>query len=163
MPCNSLSARAFFNRENFSRFRKNKNEQATDAAIVFYDHACPLCRRAMLRLKARDRSHRLVLLNINGPDFRADEWGLSYRDVARALHVLTAEKIWLVGMPAIRHVYTQVGLGWLLAPSGWPLLSRFAEFAYRYIAPNRYVVSHWLGWQTSGDKCHGQACGIRHG
>lgn len=157
--------RAFLKFTNFCYYRNNENvwkepsQAVIDGAIVLYDHDCPFCRQEMLRLKSLDHGDRLILLNMNSSIFNEQYWGVTREDASQTLHVLTAEKIWLVGMPAIRHVYSQVGLGWLMAPSGWPIISRFADLAYRYIAPNRYVLSRWLGLGKAESKCTDKVCG----
>jgi len=158
---------AFLKTTDFCYYRNNKNEQqgveqpGFNRAIVFYDHDCLLCRQEMLRLKSLDHMDRLFLLNINSPMFNAQDWGVSHNEVAQALYVLTAEKIWLVGMPAIRYVYAQVGLGWLMAPSGWPVISWFADHAYRFIAPNRQVLSRWTGLEKFQSECTENVCAVK--
>ena len=151
----------FCNYRNYENERQMSDRYVDNSAIVLYDHDCTLCRQEMQRLKSLDHEDRLLLLNINSPIFNAHDRGVSREEVSQALHVLTAEKIWLVGMPAIRHVYAQVGLGWLMAPSGWPLISRLADLAYRYIAPNRYVISHWLGLGKVNGKCTDNVCAVK--
>ena len=162
-----LPLRAFLKQVDFCNYRNNENKPprtdqgGLNKSIVLYDHTCPLCRQEMQRLKSLDDDDQLVLLSINSPLFSEAYWGVSYKDVSRSLHVLTAEKIWLVGMPAIRHVYAQVGLGWLMAPSGWPVISWFADMAYRFIAPNRYFISHSLGIRNNNSRCSDKVCSPR--
>ena len=164
MLINFLPVRAFLKLVNFCYYRNYKNNRqdrdAPDSStcIVLYDHECPFCRQEMQRLKSLDHEDRLILLNMNGPLFNEAYWGVSHEDASRALHVLTAEKVWLVGMPAIRHVYAQVGLGWLLAPTGWPLLSSLADIFYRQFASNRYAISHWMGLRKNDGQCTESVC-----
>lgn len=161
----SSPLRAFLKFTDFCLYRNYGNKYQEheqtyiDGTVVFYDHECPFCRQEMLRLKSLDSEDRLILLNMNSPVFDEHYWGVTREDASQALHVLTTDKTWLVGMPAIRHVYSQVGLGWLMAPSGWPVISRFADLAYRYIAPNRYAFSRWLGLGKAGNKCTDKVCG----
>ena len=168
--------RVFLKLLNFCHYRNNENKPKADdpdtvsGSIVLYDHACPLCRAEMQRLKALDLNAKLMLLDINSPDFSEDTWGVSRSAASAALHVLTPNGDWLVGMPAIRHAYAQVGLGWLMAPSGWPLVSPIADLAYRYVAPNRFVISRWLGMGRASATCSDDVCtnapntqgGMRH-
>lgn len=160
----NIPQRVFLKLVNFCLFRNNINNRhasgtpGTGSSIVFYDHACPICRAEMLRLKARDRHARLILLDISSDDFDAQVWGIHREDAQAALHVLTPANAWLKGMPAIRHVYAQVGLGWLLAPTGWPLVSRLADFTYRHFAPNRFAVSRWLGLAYPPSSCSNASC-----
>lgn len=93
--------RGFFKIVNFVIYRNyENNEQKTEprllsSAIVLYDHACPLCRKEMQRLKARDRHGRLLLLDINSADFDESDWGVTRHEASQALHVLTAQDQWL--------------------------------------------------------------------
>jgi predicted DCC family thiol-disulfide oxidoreductase YuxK len=130
---------------------------ARDVTVVLYDHACPMCRAEMQRLKRRDTTDRLRLVDIVDKDFRAEAWGFSAQSLADALHARAPDRRWLIGMAAIRHVYAQVGLGWLLAPTGWPLVGRMFDRLYAWIARNRMWVSR--AW---GANCGG-ACDARHG
>jgi predicted DCC family thiol-disulfide oxidoreductase YuxK len=41
------------------------------------------------------------------------------------------------GMEVFRRAYAAVGLGWVLAPSRWPILGRGFDAAYRWFARNR--------------------------
>ena len=146
---------------SFDRNNINNRQKAPPAATgcqVLYDHACPLCRAEMLRLKQHDRHGRIQLVDISDPGFDDSQWGFTREALSMALHVQTADGEWLVAMPAIRHVYRQVGLGWLMAPSGWPLLAPLADRLYRYIAPNRAQLSRWLGLHTQ--PCNDDSCNV---
>jgi predicted DCC family thiol-disulfide oxidoreductase YuxK len=160
----NLPFRVFLNFMDFCNYRNNKtnkHEPPNDKAarsVVLYDRACPLCRAEMQRLQARDRAGRLLLVDISAPGFEAVRWGFSQQALANALHVLTSDNQWLIGMPAIRHVYAQVGLAWLMAPTGWPVLANLADLAYRYVAPNRIVLSRWLGLAPAATVCADTQC-----
>lgn len=152
----------FCNYRNYYNDRRDKEQHVDESTIVLYDHECPLCRQEMERLKSLDHENRLTLLSIHSGNFDEKHWGVTKADASRALYVLTAEKIWLVGMPAIRHVYSQVDLGWLMSISGWPIISGISDLAYRYIAPNRYAISRWLGLGKSSYKCTDNKCTVKN-
>jgi predicted DCC family thiol-disulfide oxidoreductase YuxK len=140
------------------RFRRprNKGAAARDVTIVLYDGACPLCRTEMLRLKRRDPGNRLRLVNIAAPDFNAPAWGFSQAALGMALHVRSPDGRWLIGMAAIRHVYARVGLGWLLAPTGWWPLRRVFDAMYAWVARHRLPVSgrlRALGYGRCDERC----------
>ena len=46
------------------------------------------------------------------------------------------------GMEVFRRAYAAVGLGWLLAPSRWPVVGLLFDAAYRVFARNRL---RWTG------------------
>jgi predicted DCC family thiol-disulfide oxidoreductase YuxK len=162
-----LPVRVFLNLVNFCFFRNNKtnlNDTATAGtypSVVMYDGGCLLCRSEMQYLKQRDRQGRLLLVDISDPDFDAGIWGFRQAALTDALHVLTGEGEWLIGMPAVRHVYARVGLGWLLAPTSWPLFSGLSDLAYRYTAQHRALLSRWLGMGGTHAACAEQACDPR--
>lgn len=114
---------------------------ARDVTIVLFDGACPMCRTEMQRLKLRDPDHRLRLVDIAAPDFNAPAWGFELTALGNALHARAPDGRWLIGMAAIRHVYGRVGLGWLLAPTGWPLLRPAFDRFYAWLVRHRVPVS----------------------
>jgi predicted DCC family thiol-disulfide oxidoreductase YuxK len=135
---------------------RNRGAAARDVTIVLYDGACPLCRTEMLRLKRRDPGNRLRLVNIAASDFNAPAWGFSQAALGMALHVRSPEGRWLIGMAAIRHVYARVGLGWLLAPTGWRPLRRVFDAMYAWVARHRLPVSSRLlalGYGRCDERC----------
>jgi len=146
----------FYRNYIINKYRAQRN--VPRRTVVLFDRACPLCRMEMSRLKKRDRHARLQLIDITDPNFDQRQWGFSRGALSAALHVLTPRGEWLIGMPAIRHVYRQAGLGWFMAPSGWPLLSPLADFLYRHLAANRFAVSRWLGLQASPPSCCEKYC-----
>ena len=151
----------FCSYRNYKNNRIRGNVDSTGNTVVLYDHECPLCRKEMERLKSLDSKDLLSLVSMNNSNFNEQHWGVSRKDASRTLHVLTAEKVWLVGMPAIRHVYSQVEPGILITLSGWPVFSSLADFLYRYIAPNRYVISRWIGLAKNTGKCSDNVCATK--
>jgi predicted DCC family thiol-disulfide oxidoreductase YuxK len=60
------------------------------------------------------------------------------------------------GMPAIRAAWRAAGLGWVMAPTGWPVLRWLCDLGYLVFA--RYRVP--LG-RLFGRKCAGGSCAVR--
>lgn len=150
----------FFTTDNFGFYRNYcfpRTIPGETRSVVLYDRSCPICRTEMHRLKARDQHQHLSLIDISAKGFDPEYWGFPLQQLSAALHVQQPDGRWLIGMAAIRHVYAQVGLGWVMAPSGWPLLSRLADRLYANFAPNRQVLSRWLGLQTS-TPCSDELC-----
>lgn len=154
-----MSQRLFLKLSNFCYYRNNKNNgNEKKVSTVFYDRSCPLCRIEMQRLKNRDKHDYLFQINMGNADFSADDWGVNLEDLDKALHVLTSEGEWLVGMPAVRHVYQRVGLAWLVAPTEWPLISALMDKIYQTLAPHRVVVSRWIGLSNAQTVCTDEFC-----
>lgn len=55
---------------------------------------------------------------------------------------------------AFRHAYRLVGLGWVLAPTGWPVLRHLANWGYEWFARNRVAIGRWFG----GEVCESDRC-----
>ena len=124
------------------------------ATLVFFDGACAVCRNEMTWLRRRDHAARLDLIDIAAPAFDAREWPVSVAAMQTLLHVRTADGAWLKGMAAIRHIYRAIGRGWLLAPTGWPLLAPCFDWAYAWFARNRLTISAAL----ITPRCAGGVC-----
>ncbi len=55
---------------------------------------------------------------------------------------------------AFRQAYKMVGLGWLLAPTRWPLLRNLADWGYECFARNRVAIGRWFGLKRcESDRC----------
>ena len=104
---------------------------------VLYDGACPLCCREVRLLRQRDRQHngeqlRLAFVDIDAADYTpGDHAGIDYRQAMGRIHAIRADGTVVSDLAVFRQAYALVGLGWLLAPSGWHGLSRLADAAYR--------------------------------
>lgn len=105
---------------------------------LLIDGECPLCRREGAFLMRLDRNRgRLQLIDITEPDFDAADYGATQDDVMGSIHARTPDGRIVTGMEAFRHAYRAVGLGWLLAPTGWPVLRPIFDAFYRWFARNR--------------------------
>lgn len=126
--------------------------------LVFYDGACPVCTAEMHQLRRWDSAQKLRLIDIAAPDFDARAWPVSHTDMNALLHVQLPDGTWLNGMAAIRHIYRAVDRGWMLAFTGWPLVSRVFDRAYAWFARRRLPISARLGLRH----CTGDACRVPH-
>jgi predicted DCC family thiol-disulfide oxidoreductase YuxK len=52
-----------------------------------------------------------------------------------------------------RQAYRAVGLGWVLAPTGWPLLRPAFDALYRIFARHRVRMGRVFGRPCAGDRC----------
>ncbi len=119
----------------------------TDAPefTLFFDSACPLCRREVAWLQRRNRAGRLCTVDIADPGFDALSHGLDPDRVHAELHGRLADGTHTVGMESMRRAWTAVGLGYLLAPTRWPVLRGLADLAYRLFARYRVPLGRLLG------------------
>lgn len=108
---------------------------------VFYDASCPICNLEMNNLKTRNTAGRLCFIDASTPEFDASPFGVSKDDMMQALHVMASDGEMFSGVPAIRFIYQAVGLGWVVAPSAWPLIQPLCKWLYRRIASHRHLLS----------------------
>jgi predicted DCC family thiol-disulfide oxidoreductase YuxK len=116
---------------------------------LLYDASCPVCRLEMDELRYRDRAGQLIFADISAPGFDlAAHWPgasataqPSQLDMKAALHGIGANGVLYTGVETIRLAYAGVGLGWLWAPTAWPVLRPVFDLGYRWFARHRYVIS----------------------
>ena len=122
---------------------------------LLYDGQCSLCRRAMEGLKRRDAKGRIVPEDISDPAFDPARYRLTAEQVRSAMHVVLPDGRILPAMDAVRAVYGAVGLGWLVAPTGWPGIRWLADLSYRFLARHRLAFS-----RLRGRKCDSASCSL---
>lgn len=105
---------------------------------LLIDGQCPLCRHEADFLRRLDRGRgRVAVDDITRPGFDADRYGLSRDAVMAMIHGILPDGTVVRGMEVFRRAYAAIGLGWLLAPTGWPLLRPVFDAFYRWFARNR--------------------------
>ena len=105
---------------------------------LLYDGGCPLCSKEIEFLKRRDgRSGRVAFDDIWDRSFDASLYGLEREVLMARMHGVLADGSVVEGLEVFRRAYRAVGLGWLLAPTGWIGLRRIADWAYRVFARYR--------------------------
>ena len=131
---------------------------------VLFDGACPLCAREIRMLERLDRGRgRVEFEDISHPAFDSAVYGLDAEQVMARIHGVLPDGSIIEGLEVFRRVYAAVGLGWLLAPTRWPLLRGISEAGYRIFAQNRM---RWTGRAADcdGGRCRipGNQAGTRH-
>jgi predicted DCC family thiol-disulfide oxidoreductase YuxK len=120
---------------------------------VLYDHACPMCRREALWIKRRDTRGKIELEDISSSGFQAERYGLDQATVEGTIHGILPDGSVVTGVEVFRRMYAAVGLGWVLAPTRWPLLRPLANRAYRLFARYRVRVGAAIGRDCDGGNC----------
>lgn len=134
---------------------------------LYFDNACPFCRREMARLAQWDGAGRLAFVDIAQPGFDPAPLGATLAAMNRELHGRRADGAMLVGTDAILAAYTVAGRPWLVWPLRVRLLQPMLAAAYRSFARNRYRISRWLRLDAGASQCDANTCptslGGRHG
>ncbi len=112
------------------------------AIKVLFDGDCPLCAREISFLRRRDRRGLIAFEDIASPDFDAARYGLDREAVMSRIHGVLPDGALIEGVEVFRRLYAAIGLGWLVAPTRWPLLRGLFDRAYRVFARNRL---RWTG------------------
>ena len=122
---------------------------------LLYDGGCPLCRREARFLQKRNRRGRLAFEDIAAPDFDPAVYQTTREDLMGVIHGVFPDGRIVCKVEVFREAYRAVGLGWLLAPTGWPGLRRLADCGYEWFARHRMAIGSFFG-----RKCESGACGI---
>jgi predicted DCC family thiol-disulfide oxidoreductase YuxK len=118
---------------------------------VLYDGQCPVCRREADLLRWLDGGRRRLLLeDISDPQFDPARYGLTMDQVMGQIHGVLRNGRLVKGMEVFRQAYDAVGLGWLLAPTNWPVLRPLSDTAYAWFARNRLRLTGRLGECPTG-------------
>lgn len=110
---------------------------------LLYDGECPLCVREVRLLAFINRKvhGRLALEDIAQPGFDASQYGRTFEALMGHIHAALPDGTLVTGMEAFRRCYAAVGLGALLAPTGWPVLRPLFDRAYSWFARNRLRIT----------------------
>lgn len=105
---------------------------------LFFDGACPLCRREVRVIMALDRDKRIRFTDISVPEFDAGRVGMPYAVLMDRIHArLPGDGTFIEGVEVFRRIYAALGLGWLATISRVPGIAGGLELAYRTFAKNR--------------------------
>ena len=122
---------------------------------LLYDGACPFCVREVRWLQSRNRLGHLAFEDISAPAFDPSPFGVTREQLFGVIHGVFPDGRIACKLEAFRQAYRAVGLGWLMAPTGWPVLRWVFNGIYSLLA--RYRVR--LGW-SFGRSCSSGTCSV---
>ncbi|MCP9838567.1 DUF393 domain-containing protein [Cyanobium sp. N.Huapi 1H5] len=110
---------------------------------LLFDGGCPLCLREVNTLRRRDQGvGRLAFVDVNDPAYDpARHGGITYAEAMGRMHALRSDGEVIRDVEVFRQAYGLVGLGWLYAPTGWPLLRPLVEALYGLWARWRLAIT----------------------
>jgi predicted DCC family thiol-disulfide oxidoreductase YuxK len=123
---------------------------------LLFDGECPMCRREAAWLQRRSRDGAIVFEDISVRDFDASRFGKTREELMGVMHGVFPDGRIVTKVAAFREAYRVVGLGWLLAPTGWPVLRVVADWAYERFANNRIAIGKFFG----GRDCENGRCEV---
>jgi predicted DCC family thiol-disulfide oxidoreductase YuxK len=120
---------------------------------LLYDGQCPFCRLEVRWLQVWNRDGRLVFEDITAPDFDPSRYGLTREGVMGVIHGVFPDGSIVRKVEVFRQAYRAIGLGWLLAPTGWPVLRWFFDVLYEWFARNRVSLGRFFGRSCDTGTC----------
>jgi predicted DCC family thiol-disulfide oxidoreductase YuxK len=122
---------------------------------LLYDGDCPLCRREVNWLLRFNRAGHLEFEDIAAAAFDPSRYGTTREELMRVMHGVFPDGRIVREVEAFRQAYRAVGLGWLAAPTGWPILRPIFDRLYSLFARNRVRFG-----RVFGRSCNSGACGV---
>lgn len=117
---------------------------------VYFDGECPLCQREIAWLKGRTRPDAVMFQDITKLDPSTGFSEKSRETLMSEIHAQLPDGQWIRGMEVFRRLYSHAGLGFLLAPTRWPILKPLFDRLYTLFARNRLRLT---GRRCVTDRC----------
>lgn len=110
---------------------------------LLFDGGCPLCLREVNSLRRRDAdAGQLAFVDVNDPAYEpACHGGITYAEAMGRMHALRADGHVIRDVEVFRQAYALVNLGWLYAPTRWPLLRPLVDALYGLWARWRLAIT----------------------
>ena len=84
----------------------------------------------------------LRFIYINSSDFSLDlENGITYRQAMERIHALKSDGSVIKDIKVFQEAYDLIGLGWIYAPTRFPVFDKFFESIYKLWAKYRLKIT----------------------
>jgi predicted DCC family thiol-disulfide oxidoreductase YuxK len=120
---------------------------------IFFDSHCPLCVKEMHLLTALDVNDNLAYTDIHAPNFQHEFPHIDPLKANTFLHAENDKGDMLYGLDVSCQAWALVNHYRWLKVLRWPVISWFADIAYRIFAKHRYTISYWLSGQGRCEAC----------
>lgn len=110
---------------------------------LLYDGDCPLCLREVRFLQKKDAGRGLVAFVDIADDHYdpANHGGVDFATAMGRIHAVLPDGTLVKNVEVFRQVYRTLGIGWMYAPTGWPLLGAIVDKLYEIWAGLRLKVT----------------------
>lgn len=115
----------------------NPHDKNNVVIEVFYDGACPLCRKDIAFIRKWDRKHRIVYTDIASASFDTKQVGKEMDELMAKIHGRLPDGHWVTGVDVFRKLYEAIGLRWLVSLTRLPGVSHALDWSYATFAQNR--------------------------
>ena len=120
---------------------------------LLYDGECPLCQREARFLQKRNRHGWLAFEDIAAPGFDPAVYHKTREELMGVIHGVFPDGRIVKKVEVFREAYRAIGLGWLLAPTGWPGLRWLADGGYEWFARHRLAIGQIFGRPCATGTC----------
>ena len=128
---------------------------------LLYDGECPFCCREVRWLQRWNRSGHLEFEDVASAEFDASCYGKTREELLGVIHGVFPDGRMVSKVEVFRQAYRAVGLGWLLAPTGWPVLRWIFDGLYSVFARHRVRLGRLFGRSCPSGTCRVPSKGKR--
>ena len=104
---------------------------------VFFDGACPICRREIAFLRRLDRRRRVRFTDLALLDSASAIDGVTWNELMAEIHGRLPNGSWIKGVEVFRQLYSAVGFAPLVRATRWIGIEQVLEAAYAAFARRR--------------------------
>ncbi|WOD41769.1 DUF393 domain-containing protein [Nodosilinea sp. E11] len=110
---------------------------------LLYDGDCPLCLREVNFLRQKDNGRGLVAFTDIADDSYSPEanGGVDFATAMGRIHAVLPDGTVIKNVEVFRQVYAALGIGWMYAPTGWPVIGGLVDWVYGIWADWRLAVT----------------------
>jgi predicted DCC family thiol-disulfide oxidoreductase YuxK len=120
---------------------------------LLYDGECPLCLLEVRWLQRWNRHGHLAFEDVSSRDFDATNYRTTREELLGVIHGVFPDGRIVRKVEVFRQAYRAVGLGWLLAPTGWPVLCWIFDRLYAVFARYRVPLGRVFGRTCPSGTC----------
>ncbi len=121
----------------------NSNSNNSWKINLLYDGDCPLCLREVNFLQKKDAGRGLVkFTDIADLDYSpAENGGVDFETAMGRIHAVRADGTVVKNVAVFQEVYEAIGIGWMYAPTKWPIVGPVVNKIYDLWADQRLAVT----------------------
>lgn len=110
---------------------------------LLYDGECPLCLREVSFLQKKDAGRGLVkFTDIADLSYDpAPNGGIDFETAMGRIHAVRADGTVVKNVAVFQEVYSALGIGWMYAPTRWPVIGPLVNKIYDLWAEKRLVMT----------------------
>ena len=110
---------------------------------LLYDGDCPLCVREVNFLRKKDAGRGLIQFVDIGDDTYdpTQHGGVDFETAMGRIHAVQADGSIIKNVEVFRRIYSILGIGWIYAPTRWPIIGPIVDKLYDIWADLRLQVT----------------------